>query len=62
MEKKVGKITERYKQLKKFIGHGGFGEVYMLYSKLVVKEEHKVCIHAYGRCILIHDSSFSSTH
>ena len=42
MENMVGKITNKYK-LEEDIGHGGFGVVYKLSDKLVVKEEFKVC-------------------
>ena len=42
MEDMVGKITHKY-NLEEYIGRGGFGEVYKLSDKLVVKEEFKVC-------------------
>ena len=38
----AGKITNKYK-LEQYIGRGGFGNVYKLSDKLVVKEEFKVC-------------------
>ena len=40
----IGRKTDKYKSLQAPpIGHGGFGKVYRISDKLVVKEEHTVC-------------------